>query len=293
MKKKQLGVILLAVVLSSSMLPAIASAFSLIVAPARFSVLQVLFDVIDKRSAVLVSYQGEAGTENPALHVWSGAAWNPLSLHEFQELSFLQSTPDRVVMIGDDALLPYAVRDRLSWVPELVRVRDLSNASLINELGQVLTWSDYEWRWFAGRYKLDLEDTVADKRKQSWYDQPGPIARDDKSPITAGRDPRYIEPAPVTTRVMEQPVEVEPEVIAIPEPPALESAPVIDEPAETKVNEVEAPAVLEPDSVTQSVDAPLPEASENRAKSYSLNDLIQDLQAPAPAPAIEEPVQAK
>jgi hypothetical protein len=323
MKNKQIRVVMLATVLAAGLLPAVASAYSLIVAPARFSVLQVLFDVIDKRSAVLVSYQGEAGTENPVMHVWSGAAWNPLGLHELQELSFLQRSPDRAVLIGDDDLLPQAISDRLAWMPQLVRIRDLGNATLINELDAVMSWSDYEWRWFAGRYKLDIEDRAATKRKASWYDQPGPLRKNEPARQPPVRELREPAPVPVTTRVIEQPAVVEPEVIAIPEPPALETppapvveAPVIVPPPQAAPEQVTFPsyevipeAAPEPDvapapapepvvdaSVAESAasaSAPAAEAGSAPAQDYSLDNLIQDLQAPAPAPAIEDTPSAK
>jgi hypothetical protein len=357
MKKKQFGVILLAALLLSSSLPMAASAYSLIVAPARFSVLQVLFDVIDKRSAVLVSYQGEAGTDNPALHVWSGAAWNPLGLHELQELSFLQSTPERVIMIGDDALLPLAVRDRLVWMPEVVFVRELGNASLINELGRVLKWSSYEWRWFAGRYKLDLEDLATPKRNASWYDQPGPL----KKPEATGNPGGVYEepaPAPLTTYTPTQSIDEksapapslfeqqpasmpvvispqnnsvtpDPEVISIPEPPVLDSGvesgdevtpePAIDQSVPVTVDEISATkpsnGAEQNDLEIESTSTPVPAAesvapapseklptgdlvsSSQRetppSRSYTLDDLIKDLQEPTPAPALKEPVPSK
>ncbi len=188
---------LIALALSAAS-PAFAASteYSLIVAPARYSVMQVLFDVISQRSAVLVSYQGEATTENPALHVWNGSVWTPMSLHEFQELGFVQSTPARAILIGDESLLPTVVRDGISWLPEVVFIRDLGTASLLNELGRVFTWSSREWRWFAKRYNLGIEDQAAAERARSWYDQPGPIKKD-AAPVEPVYSP--VAPAPVET----------------------------------------------------------------------------------------------
>jgi hypothetical protein len=167
--------------------------FDLIVAPARFSVLQVMFDVIARRPAVLVSYQGEAGTAEPLLHVWSGTAWNPISLHDLRELSFVQQTPTRAILIGGDDLLPVSVRDGLAWMPEVVYIRDLGNANLLNEMGRLMKWSKKEWNWFSARYNLNLEDEAAALRSSSWYDRRGPMKKDDTSyspvPVTTTREP--------------------------------------------------------------------------------------------------------
>jgi len=164
--------------------------FNLIVAPSRYSVMQVMFDVIDHRSAVLVSYQGEAATANPLIHVWDGTAWNQLAMHDLRELSFVKKTPTRAILIGGDDLLPTSIRDALAWMPELVFIRQLDNAALINELGRVLKWSRSEWSWFSKRYNLTLEDEAAPLRKSSWYDQTGPLR--------GGTSSTY-EPVPVTT----------------------------------------------------------------------------------------------
>lgn len=152
--------------------------FNLIVAPARFSVMQVMFDVISQRPSVLVSYQENKNSAEPLLHVWNGASWNQISLHDLRELSFVQKTPKRAILIGDDELLPVSVKDSLSWMPELVIIRQLDNASLLNEFGRITSWNRSEWAWFSTRYNLQLEDETAALRDSSWYDQPGPLIKD-------------------------------------------------------------------------------------------------------------------
>lgn len=164
---------------------------NLIVAPARYSVMQVMFDVIHHRSAVLVSYQENKKSSDPLLHVWNGASWGEISLHDLRELSFLQRTPKRAILVGDDDLLPVAVKDALSWMPELVIVRQLDNASLLNEFGRITKWSRSEWAWFSSRYNLELEDETAALRNSSWYDQAGPLQKSSQ--------PSY-EPVPYVTQ---------------------------------------------------------------------------------------------
>ncbi len=151
--------------------------YDLIVAPARFSVIQVLFDVAANRPSVLVSYQGEATTAEPLLHVWNGTAWDPITLHDLREISFVQKTPTRAVLIGGDDLLPASVRESVAWMPEVVFVRELANASLLNDFGRIQGWSKREWNWFATRYNLNLEDEAAPMRARSWYDQPASAVR--------------------------------------------------------------------------------------------------------------------
>lgn len=175
--KKILSISSLLVMMCASVMAASKKDLNLIVAPARYSVMQVMFDVLEHRPSVLVSYQdGEKGGE-PLLHVWNGAAWTRISLHDLRELSFVQKTPKRAIMVGDDDLIPAEVKDALSWMPEVVILRQLDNASLLNDLGRVLDWKRSEWAWFSARYNLTLEDEAAALRNSSWYDQPGPLAK--------------------------------------------------------------------------------------------------------------------
>lgn len=152
--------------------------YTMIVTPARYSVLQVVFDVINKRSAVLVSY--EQDNERSLLHVWNGSSWTEIGQHDLDELSFVQQTPTRVILIGDDELLPQTIKDSLSWLPEVVVIRQIDNANLLNEFGRIMEWSNGEWLWFAARYQLDVEDEASGIRDSSWFDQTGPIIKQDQ-----------------------------------------------------------------------------------------------------------------
>ena len=70
----------------------------LLVAPSRFEVMQVAFDVARRYPTVLVSYQG--APETPTLHVWNGYEWMPLALADYQSGAFLQSYPGRTIFLG-------------------------------------------------------------------------------------------------------------------------------------------------------------------------------------------------
>jgi hypothetical protein len=196
--------------------------YDLVVAPARYSVMQVMFDVVANRPSILVSYQGEATTAEPLLHVWNGTAWSPISLHDLREMSFVQKTPTRAILIGNDELLPESVRESLAWMPEVVFVRDLNNASLLNEFGRIQQWSKREWNWFSTRYNLALEDEAAPLRNRSWYDRPA-------SSLNKNPEPSY-KPVPVIA-VERQPMPppatlpLKDEVIRPTDVPAAEVAP--------------------------------------------------------------------
>ena len=150
-------------------------AYTLIVAPARYSVLQVAFDLLARSSAVLVSYQVDPKADEPVLHAWNGSEWVLLTGKDYREGNFLQQVPERVVLLGDDGTFPASLVESSTWVSDVVRVRDLNTRSLVNEFGRIQNWRASEWSWFAKRYNLELHDESEALRKSSWYDQPGPL----------------------------------------------------------------------------------------------------------------------
>lgn len=216
---RALGLIALAVVIAVGAARPVA-AFTLIVAPARYSVLQVAQDVLQRSPSVLVSYQGEASTAEPALHAWNGREWVPVSLKDFREVNFLQKLPDLTILIGSDDVLPRVLQEAASWSPRIERITDMSTGALINDFGRILQWRSSDWQWFARRYNLTLTDEAAERRSSSWYDQPGPLPdRPRITPLPGARPVRPVESAPA----------VAPASATVAEP---EPVPVVSAPAE-------------------------------------------------------------
>jgi len=191
----------------------------LLVAPARFAVMQVAFDVARRYPTVLVSYQG-APTE-PVLHVWNGYEWMPLALADYQSGAFLQSYPGRTIFLGDDSLLPADLRSIGAWCDQTTQIPVLEKNALINAIGSYLPFTPADWRWFAGRYNMTLTNLKADEaeaaKRETWYDGKG--AGTDPAPsffkyfTRSRRNSAPAAAAPI------QPVEVAPgETVATPAP---------------------------------------------------------------------------
>lgn len=274
MKKLFCFVFVMLVLLSSAQAAAKGRHYDLVVAPARYSVLQVMFDVVANRPSILVSYQGEATTAEPLLHVWNGTAWSPISLHDLREMSFVQKTPTRAILIGNDELLPASVRESLAWMPEVVFVRDLTNASLLNEFGRIQNWSKREWSWFSTRYNVTLEDEAAPLRNRSWYDRPA-------SSLKKNETPSY-QPSPVTDAVREP--MAPPSTLPLREEVLRPS----DVPAPAPAAPAEPAAVIAPVKDTAAVvvvQSASPEAAESTAESVSeqVKEVVDELDPHAEA----------
>lgn len=149
------------------------SMLTLVVIPERYSVVQVAMDLEHTRSVVLVSYRG--GSEDASevrLHAWDGSAWIPISTESFSQATFLRVPPRRAVLVGDESLLPRVLVDGVGWCSQVWQVPSVRTDDLVNSFGKIFSFRKSEWEWFAGRYKLDLEDLHQDVRKDSWYFHP-------------------------------------------------------------------------------------------------------------------------
>jgi hypothetical protein len=181
----------------------------MVVVPARYSVLQVSFDLLRKRDMVLVAYQGEAGSDQPLLHAWDGREWVHISMDSYAAADFLQVRPTQVVLVGDEALLPAGLYDVSSWCGQVMNIPSIDTATLVNAFGKLFDFQRREWAWFAGRYNLDLDDLNESRRKSSWYDRPHvaePIPRGSfRSPRHTATVPEKVElpPSKMTLEVEE------------------------------------------------------------------------------------------
>jgi len=194
---------------------------TLLVVPARYTVLQVAFDVLKKRDAVLVAYQGDAMTEDPLLHAWNGREWVYISLASYSSASFMSVEPTQVILVGDEALLPRVLIDSSKWCPQVMNIPEIDTATLVNSFGTVFAFGRSDWSWFSTRYNLNLADLNEDRRHKSWYDRTGPVPPPGKTvaPETTPVKVRQSVVLPPTAGPASDPVimtEVVEEVVVIP-----------------------------------------------------------------------------
>ena len=146
---------------------------TLLVVPARYSVMQVAFDLAQKYAIVLVSYQGDASSEAPLLHAWNGKEWIKISADDYANARFLQLTPGEAFLIGDEKLLPPILASSIAgWCPKVTTIPSIDTTVLVNFFAKEFSFKLDEWEWFARRYNLTLNDENAPRRNASWYDRP-------------------------------------------------------------------------------------------------------------------------
>ncbi len=143
---------------------------TMLVVPARYSVLQVSFDIVRQYSVILVSYQGDASSDSPLIHAWNGREWVPVTVSDYRNATFLQMRPSQTILVGDEKLLPSVMGAISAWCPRLVVIPEIDTASLVNQLGRLFRFGRREWEWYSARYNLQLQDLNEDRRRTSWYD---------------------------------------------------------------------------------------------------------------------------
>lgn len=154
-----------------------ARAQDLYVVPARYSVLQVMFDIVKIRPAGLVSYQGNATTQVPALHAWNGQEWVRIGIDSLRDGSFAAVRPVRVVLVGDKDTLPPVLADAVQpLAPAILNWSEMDNASLVNAAGKLQKFTSGEWTRIASRYNMQIRNSNPG-RKDSWYYRDHPELR--------------------------------------------------------------------------------------------------------------------
>ncbi len=197
-----------------------ASAFAsgrsaVMVFPARHRMVRLMFDLSRIESLQLVSYASSRAADGAILYFWTGRDWAELSLADYHAGSFLRGTPGQVVLIGDAATLPPALSGDPAWAASTARFSTLDTTTLLNELGQLFGFSPGKWRWLAERYRLEIKDLNAERRRYGRYgpprskrsDGPGEQAIPMPSPMTEIPPTEPSTPSPKTAEILPLPAQ--------------------------------------------------------------------------------------
>jgi hypothetical protein len=198
--------------------------YTMFVVPARYSVVQVMFDIAARAPVALVSYQTVPGEGAPAVHVWNGSEWVGVPIADFRSGVFMRNRPERVVLAGEPELLPHILAEAAQgWCRNVMTVTELDTSSLVNAVGRLLNFSRSDWAWFASRYNMSMVDTNEARRHESWYYKPHldlPKRERYAGSGGAGAPPvEPVEPAPAPVVKPEPPPPPAPEPAVRPAPP--------------------------------------------------------------------------
>lgn len=167
------------------------------VVPARYRIVQLAFDLARLRRITLFSYQPDPSGGAPVMHVWQPdvRAWVSTSIDAFGSGTAMTQLPAHTVLIGEDAELLAELAQACTWGGEMLQISSLDLVTMVNVLNQSLHFSPREWTWLARRYRLELKDLNAERRRYGRYGKPGkPLLPLRKTP------PRLTSPAQPMTQ---------------------------------------------------------------------------------------------
>lgn len=211
---------------------------AVLVLPARYSLVQLGFDMARIRTVSLISYDTDPEGGSPLVYAWSvkDDDWIPIQLEDYTS-GELFAYPARVLVFGDSDL-PEALAQSPGADFTISRERGLDIVSVVNALDKAFDFSPREWQWLAKRHRLELKDNNAERRRYGRYGPPGTPPRRPSHVEGEELPPLKLESEPVMSQdeskaVQEAPFEKGDDV-----PPQRGvdlgdslSAPVLDEPA--------------------------------------------------------------
>ena len=144
---------------------------SLLVIPQRVNLVHAGFELDQLRSVALVTYRTSRHTGELVLHGWTGQEWIPIALENYASGNFLLRNPVRIILVGDEALLPGALVEASNWGPLVLNVETTQTDEFFNAVGRLFEFTSREWRQIARRHNLTVEDVTPASARLSWYDQ--------------------------------------------------------------------------------------------------------------------------
>lgn len=145
--------------------------FTLMVVPERVNLVMASMDIVDRRPVALVAYRTVSGSDELILHGWTDSEWVRISMQDYEGGYFLTHTPQRIILVEGTEPLPMDLVLASGWGPLVMSVEAARTDEFLNNVGQLFEFNRAEWRWFANRYQLEVEDRTPVSHRVSWYDQ--------------------------------------------------------------------------------------------------------------------------
>ncbi|MEI6809253.1 MAG: hypothetical protein WCN95_11085 [bacterium] len=171
---------------------------TVIVAPARERVVQLVQDMFRLRELQMVSYQSTSGSADPVLYRWNGKTWKRITVEEFQA-----TLPQRVVLIGDQKSLPAALVEASSRSEDTRGIQTFDVTAILSALSKLFDLSHSEMTALASRNGVVVVDKNEDLRRYGKY-YPGPgydQLQGGKSSETSGKSDIPPEPELVPIKI--------------------------------------------------------------------------------------------
>jgi hypothetical protein len=170
---------------------------TLLVIPARPSVVKFAFDAASLRPMYLVSYdRDKAGA--PFLNLWNPEQrqWSRLTVDEYKSGNLFTVPPARALVFGPETMTPAELGGIAAVCADVTREPGLDRLAMANALNAKLNFTVGEWRTLSERNQLELKDQNTDRRRWGKYGPPGQKAKPAVKEAALDAEP-IAPPAPV------------------------------------------------------------------------------------------------
>jgi len=146
---------------------------SLLIVPARYTIVQFAFDIVALRGTALVSYDKDVDN-SAVLYRWNWVAseWQSISTDELAACSFMKTEPRRIYLLGLDRDLPAGLENLFAGKKNLVRIKTLNIVQVVNALNKDMKFTPAEWEALARRHNFKIKDWNYERRRWGRYGPP-------------------------------------------------------------------------------------------------------------------------
>ena len=144
---------------------------TLLVIPARYTLVQFAFDIARLRSVYLLSYRNDGDSYSTFILDKSSQDW--LDADPASGGSLFAVVPAHTIIIGSVDERALSLADFTGDGSVTSRIPSLDLKDVVNGLNEHFHFRGTEWRWLAARYQLELNDRNAERRRWGRYGRPG------------------------------------------------------------------------------------------------------------------------
>jgi len=152
---------------------------------------QLGLDIAGKYPTLLINYKlGADGSAS--LHGWTGEKWVNITPADFAAGKFFKNPPDSALLVEKEtAPLSGKLIPPEAWCAGVSKITTTQLRPLIHLVGQYYDFGAKDWKWFATRYKMDMDAINPEGLNMAWYNKRMAEHLKSSAPQDASNDLRY------------------------------------------------------------------------------------------------------
>lgn len=171
MKKRSLMLLAVALTVCSAISTTAArkDEITLVMVPRGEETERLGMDLVDKYGSMLLRYKTGAN-QAVSLHGWTGTQWVMIRPEAFQQGDFFRKGPGSAVIVEEAGkTVPSKMIPPAQWCPTVSKITTTEMRPLLHLTGRYYDISYKDWKWFAKRYNMSVDDINPEGLNIAWY----------------------------------------------------------------------------------------------------------------------------